>query len=42
MAELYRQKITDLAHVLEHPDTRTEAAEAIRGLSNAPAACPYR
>ena len=31
MAELYRQKVTDLAQALEHPDTRTEAAEAIRG-----------
>jgi hypothetical protein len=34
MAELYRQKVTDLAQ-LEHPDTRTEAAEAIRGLIDA-------
>jgi len=32
MAELYRQKVTDLALALEHPDTRTEAAESIRGL----------
>jgi site-specific DNA recombinase len=32
MAELYRQKVTDLARALEHPDTRTEAADAIRGL----------
>jgi hypothetical protein len=35
MAELYRQKVTDLAIALEHPDTRTEAAEAIRGLIDA-------
>ncbi len=35
MAELYRQKVTDLARALEHPDTRTEAAEAIRGLVDA-------
>ena len=35
MAELYRQKVTDLALALEHPDTRTEAAEAIRGLIDA-------
>jgi site-specific DNA recombinase len=35
MAELYRQKLTDLATALEHPDTRTEAAEAIRGLIDA-------
>jgi hypothetical protein len=32
MAELYRQKVGDLAQALEHTDTRTEAAEAIRGL----------
>ena len=35
MAELYRQKVTDLAQALEHPDTRTEAAESIRGLIDA-------
>ena len=35
MAELYRQKVTDLALALERPDTRTEAAEAIRGLIDA-------
>ena len=35
MAELYRQKVTDLALALEHPDTRTEAADAIRGLIDA-------
>lgn len=35
MAELYRQRVTDLAQALEHPDTRTEAAEAIRGLIDA-------
>jgi site-specific DNA recombinase len=35
MARLYRQKVTDLARALEHPDTRTEAAEAIRGLIDA-------
>jgi hypothetical protein len=35
MAELYRQKVTDLALALEHPDTRTEAAESIRGLVDA-------
>jgi hypothetical protein len=32
MAELYRQKVTDLAQALEHRETSTEAAEAIRGL----------
>ena len=35
MAELYREKVTDLARALEHPETRTEAAEAIRGLIDA-------
>jgi hypothetical protein len=35
MAELYRQKVTDLAQALEHPDTRTEVAAAIRGLIDA-------
>ena len=35
MAELYRQKVTNLAQALEHPETRTEAAEAIRGLVDA-------
>ena len=35
MAELYRRKVTDLAQALEHPDTRSEAAEAIRGLVDA-------
>ena len=32
MAKLYRQKVSEIAQALEHPDTRTEAAEAIRGL----------
>jgi site-specific DNA recombinase len=35
MADLYRQKVAKLAEALEHPDTRTEAAEAIRGLIDA-------
>jgi hypothetical protein len=35
MAELYRQKVTDLAAALQHPDTRSEAAESIRGLIDA-------
>jgi hypothetical protein len=35
LAKLYRQKVIDLAHALEDPDTRTEAAEAIRGLIDA-------
>src|SRR4051794_37969338 len=29
MAEIYRQKVIGLALALEHPDTRTEAADAI-------------
>jgi site-specific DNA recombinase len=40
MAELYRQKVTDLARALELPETRTEAAEAIRGLIDAIALTP--
>jgi hypothetical protein len=35
ISEHYRQKVTDLAQALQHPDTRTEAAEAIRGLIDA-------
>ncbi len=35
MAELYRQKVTALAQALEHPETRTEASEALRGLIDA-------
>ena len=31
-ADLYRQKVTALAEALEHPETRTEASEALRGL----------
>ena len=32
---LYRQKVTTLAQSLEHPETRTEATEALRGLVDA-------
>jgi site-specific DNA recombinase len=32
MADLYRESVTRLAEALEHSDTRSEAAEAIRGL----------
>jgi DNA invertase Pin-like site-specific DNA recombinase len=35
MAELYRQKVTTLAQALEHPESRTEATEALRGLIEA-------
>ena len=35
MADLYRQKVTALAQALEHPETRTEATEALRGLIDA-------
>ena len=33
MADVYRQKVTTLAQALERPETRTEATEALRGLS---------
>ncbi|MGE0448759.1 MAG: hypothetical protein AB7Q29_04165 [Vicinamibacterales bacterium] len=32
MADLYRQKVTTLAQALEHPETRADASEALRGL----------
>jgi hypothetical protein len=32
MADLYRQKVTSLAQSLEHPDSRPEATETLRGL----------
>ena len=35
MADLYRQKVTALAQALEHPETRTEASEGLRGLIDA-------
>jgi site-specific DNA recombinase len=35
MAGLYRQEVTALAQALEHPETRTEASEALRGLIDA-------
>jgi DNA invertase Pin-like site-specific DNA recombinase len=35
MSELYRQKVTTLAHALEAAETRTEAREALRGLIDA-------
>jgi hypothetical protein len=35
MAELYGQKVTTLAQALEHPETRMEATEALRGLIDA-------
>ena len=35
MAELYRKKVTALAQALDHPETRTEASEALRGLIDA-------
>jgi site-specific DNA recombinase len=35
MAGLYRQKVTTLAQALDHPETRTEASEALRGLIDA-------
>jgi hypothetical protein len=35
MASLYRSKVKQLAVALEHPDSRTEAAEALRVLVEA-------
>jgi site-specific DNA recombinase len=35
MSGLYRQKVIALAEALEHPETRTEASEALRGLIDA-------
>jgi hypothetical protein len=35
MAGLFRQKITALGQALEHPETRTEVSEALRGLIDA-------
>jgi hypothetical protein len=35
MADLYRQKVTALAQALEHPETRSEASEALRALIEA-------
>jgi hypothetical protein len=35
MADLYRQKVAALAEALEHPEIRTEASEALRGLIDA-------
>ena len=36
MADLYRQNVTTLAQALEHPETRTEASEALRAVIDAP------
>ena len=35
MADLYREKVTQLARALEHEESRTGAAEALRGLIDA-------
>jgi hypothetical protein len=35
MADLYRRKVTTLAHALEQAETRVEATEALRGLIDA-------
>jgi site-specific DNA recombinase len=40
MAELYRQKVTTLAHTLEAAETRTEATGARRGLIDATTLIP--
>ena len=35
MAEVYRSKVADLAKALEHPKSRSEATESLRGLIEA-------
>ncbi|MBI3491814.1 MAG: recombinase family protein [Acidobacteria bacterium] len=35
MGDLYREKVTQLAHGLQHEESRTQAAEALRGLIDA-------
>jgi len=35
LAALYREKVTSLAAALQHPDSRSEAGEALRGLVDA-------
>jgi hypothetical protein len=42
LAELYRQKVTTLAHALEAAETRPEATEALRGLIDAITLIPER
>ena len=41
MADLYRNKVASLAQSLTNPDTRTEAAEALRGLIEAIVLTPH-
>jgi hypothetical protein len=35
MARIYRTKVTELGKALEHPESRVEATEALRGLVDA-------
>ena len=41
MADLYRDKVTHLARGLEHEESRTAAAEALRGLIDAIVLTPH-
>ena len=41
MADLYREKVTQLARGLEHEESRTGAAEALRGLIDAIVLTPH-
>jgi site-specific DNA recombinase len=42
MAELYRSTVTDLAQALEHPESRSEATESLRGLIEAIVLTPHQ
>ena len=42
MADLYREKVTQLARALEHEESRTGAAEALRGLIDAIVLTPQK
>ena len=42
MARIYRTKVTELAKVLQEPDSRSEAPEALRGLVDAIVLTPDR
>ena len=41
MADLYREKVTQLARGLEHEESRTAASEALRGLIDAIVLTPH-
>jgi hypothetical protein len=42
MADLYRQKVTELAQALAHEESRVGAAEALRGLIDSITLTPTR